>query len=293
VTLQTGDVLGARALSTGEVMAYHNGNEVINISAANWPNTAEGGFTGLWLTSAAGTVLDDYRAGNVNCTDQTPTATLTPGTCPFPPTSISDTFNRADGTPLQGSWFGGTENYSVINNQLAISGTGESIMAWSQVLSNTQEAAVKVVRVGTTTTAIRLALKVQDGSFSKPHLLASYWPAQGRLQMLSYDTTLGYIERGSYTVTLQAGDEFGVRATSTGDITMYHNGAEVLRISAANWPNTAEGGYAGLWLTSGAGTVLDDFRAGNVNCNTQTPTPTLTLTPTSTSIRVFLPYVQK
>ena len=291
VTLQAGDVLGARALSTGDVMAYRNGIEVIRLSAANWPNTAEGGFSGLWLSSAAGAVLDDYSAGNVDCTNLTPTPIRTPGTCPFPLGGISDNFNRVDGTSLAGAWFGGTSNYAVVSNQLSVTGTGEAIMAWNQLLGNNQEASVKIVNMGISTTAIRLALKVKDGGFSNPHMLVSYLPNPGRIQILTYDTTLGYIERGSYTVTLQAGDVLGARALSTGDVLAYRNGVEVIRLSAANWPNTAEGGFSGLWLSSAAGAVLDDYSAGNVNCSlapTSTPSAGGTMTET-----MFLPMVQK
>jgi hypothetical protein len=291
VTLQTGDVLGARALSTGDVMAYRNGVEVIRLSAANWPNTAEGGFSGLWLSSAAGAVLDDYSAGNVDCTNLTPTPIRTPGTCPFPLGGISDNFNRADGTSLEGSWFGGTSNYGVASNQLSVTATGEAIMAWNQLLGNNQEASVKIVNIGASTTAIRLALKVKEGRFSNPHMLVSYLPNPGRIQVLSYDTTLGYIERGSYTVTLQAGDVLGARALNTGDVMAYRNDIEVLRINAFNWPNTTEGGFSGLWLSSAVGAVLDDYRAGNVNCSpapTSTPPASGTMTET-----IFLPMIQK
>ncbi|NJM39621.1 MAG: hypothetical protein HC853_02045 [Anaerolineae bacterium] len=211
-----------------------------------------------------------------------------PGQCPFPAVGVSDDFNRADGTSLLGPWFGGISNFAIASNQLSINGTGDSIMAWNNLLGSNQEASVKIVAFSPSSAAIRLALKVQDGSFGNPHILVGYLPSQNRIQVLTYDPVVGFLERGSFAVTLQPGDVLGARALSTGSLEAYRNGTKIVSVDISNWVNNDVGGFSGLWATSAAGTLLDDYSAGNVVCNiTATPTSTpgaASATPTSTPL---------
>ena len=309
ITLQPGDVLGARALSTGFVDAFINGNKVLSADITNWVNNALGGFTGLWTTNAAGTVLDDYSAGNVACSaaptstpgaasatpTPTPTATpplVPPGLCPFPAVGVSDDFNRPDGTSLVGAWFGGVSNFAVANNQLSINGAGDSLMAWNSLLGTDQEASVRIASYNASSSAIRLFLKVADGNLGNAHILVGYLPSQNRIQVLTFEPGIGFLERGSYPVTLQPGDVLGARALSAGFVEAYVNSNKVLNINISGWVNNAAGGFTGLWATSAAGAVLDNYAAGNVACTiaaTPTSTPgaaTVTPTPTATSTPV-------
>jgi RHS repeat-associated protein len=64
VTFQAGDVFGARARTNGTVEVYRNGGLVGTANVSGWPYYASGGRIGLWLISAAATVLDDFGGGN-------------------------------------------------------------------------------------------------------------------------------------------------------------------------------------------------------------------------------------
>ena len=67
LAVQAGDIIGARALSSGTVEVYQNGNKVLTADSSAWPNNAIGGYTGVWTSNAVGAILDDFGAGSVTC----------------------------------------------------------------------------------------------------------------------------------------------------------------------------------------------------------------------------------
>lgn len=282
VAFVPGDVLGARALSTGAIDIYRNGGQILSVNVPTFVGNATGGYTGLWMTAANGTRLDNYAAGDVVCsgTTPTPTATLsgptpTPGVCTFPAAAVVDNFNRADGPNMPG-WFGGVTNYSVLGNELNV--VSDGIMAWGPNLGPNQEAYMTLSSFSAGSYAVRLALKVVDGNFGNSHILVGYLPSQGRVQVLTYTPGQGYLEVGTVPVVMQPGDVLGARALSSGSIEIYRNGAQILLVNAGGFAGNATGGYTGLWMVAASGTRLDNYGAADVNCGgapTWTPTPSL------------------
>ena len=79
------------------------------------------------------------------------------------------------------------------------------------------------------------------------------------------------------------GDQFGARATSSGQVEVYRNGALLGTRDASGWTYSGSGGYIGLWFISAGNLVLDNFGGGTVVADatpTSTPLPpTATATP--------------
>jgi len=64
-TFASGDQFGAIARSTGSVEIYKNGTLLATVDASAWTHSTDGGYIGLWVTDASGTVLDDFGGGTL------------------------------------------------------------------------------------------------------------------------------------------------------------------------------------------------------------------------------------
>ena len=56
---------GAVATASGEVRVYQNDQLLGTVDVSAWPYHAEGGYIGLWVSNAAGTLLDDFGGGTL------------------------------------------------------------------------------------------------------------------------------------------------------------------------------------------------------------------------------------
>ena len=67
-TFANGDVLGAHALSSGELRIYKNGAQIatVTLNAADHAFfNAKGGKIGIWSAAASNALLDDFGGGTV------------------------------------------------------------------------------------------------------------------------------------------------------------------------------------------------------------------------------------
>jgi hypothetical protein len=90
-----------------------------------------------------------------------------------------------------------------------------------------------------------------------------YDPSTQRVQVWSYSPAQGWVKRGAdLTMTLVAGDQFGARMTSAGQVQIYRNGILLGTRDASGWTFAASGGYIGLWYSGPGGMTMDDFGGG-------------------------------
>ena len=74
----------------------------------------------------------------------------------------------------------------------------------------------------------------------------------------------GWVQRGSYPVTLANGDQLGAAATSGGQVRVYRNGVLLTTVDVSGWPYYQGGGYIGVWMVSAEDARLDDFGGGTL-----------------------------
>lgn len=188
--------------------------------------------------------------------------TSTPGRVSFPATNILDNFNRADGS-LGSNWLGLTGAYRIVTNRAHVN-TGEDIY-WSASFDANQEVFVRLITIDQSTGEIDLLLKAQGTYYTSGLLLIYYDPAGQRAQVLSYSPSQGWQQYGSdIPLALVNGDQFGARATSSGQVQVYRNSQLVATRDTRTWAFTANGGRIGLWFVNGTNNVIDDFGGGNV-----------------------------
>lgn len=65
VTMEEGDVFGARALPNGTVQILRNNMLIGQRNVINWPHYASGGSIGMSFYSASGTHVDDFGGGTI------------------------------------------------------------------------------------------------------------------------------------------------------------------------------------------------------------------------------------
>jgi hypothetical protein len=64
-------------------------------------------------------------------------------------------------------------------------------------------------------------------------------------------------------VTFANGDQFGARATASGQVQVYRNGMLLGTRDVTAWPYYANGGYIGLWFINAGNAVFDNFGGGS------------------------------
>jgi len=217
----------------------------------------------------------------------TATPTPTPGSGGFPVTGVVDTFGRANG-PIGSSWSGTTSGYSINANQLDV-GSGEDIYWNGSPFGANQEAYVTLATIDSASSEIDLLLKAQSsGSDVNGVLEVWYDPVGHQAQVWTYSPAQSWVQRGAgIPVTFANGDQFGARATASGQVGVYRNGTLIATRDASGWTFATSGGYVGLWFIDSGNSMLDNFGGGTVNTAptataTQTRTPTATATATNT-----------
>lgn len=197
----------------------------------------------------------------------TPSPTLTPSVTPgsgtFPATGVLDNFNRADGA-IGSNWSVATVGYSIASNHLDV-GSGGAIYWSPATFGANQEAYVTLTTPDSTAEEIDLLLKHADIGQSYRLIEVWYQPANGKVQVWTYDPTADWVQRGSdIEVTFAAGDQFGARAKADGTVEVYKNGSLVGSANVSGWSYYADGGAVGMWMVSAGDAVLDDFGGGDV-----------------------------
>ena len=202
----------------------------------------------------------------------------------FPSVAVLDAFDRSNGV-LGGNWVGASYGYSIASNRLDV-GTGDAVF-WNTQYDADQEVFVTFSTVDTASAQQALILKSQSTASLTSGLIAVVYNAvTSQALVYTYAGGQGWVQRGaSIPVTFANGDQFGARASQTGIIEVYRNGALLASRTATAWTHTANGGYAGLWFVGAGNAVLDDFGGGSVtggvtNTSTTVPTDTATFTPT-------------
>jgi hypothetical protein len=180
----------------------------------------------------------------------------------FPTSVVLDTFNRANGT-IGSGWSGFTSYAAIANNLLSFG--NEAYIFWNAAaFGANQEAYVTLTSINTSASEIDLLLKSQSSStYTSGVLEVFYDPVNHLVQVWTYSPAQGWVLRGAdVPVTLAAGDQFGARMTSTGQVQVYRNGVLMGTRDASGWTFAANGGYIGLWYNGPSGMTMDNFGGG-------------------------------
>jgi hypothetical protein len=174
---------------------------------------------------------------------------------------VLDNFNRANGS-IGSSWVGLTAGYLIANNQVDVN-SGEDIY-WNTAFGANQEVFITLTKIDLTATEIDLILKGQ-GTYYTSGLVEVYYDAAGhRVQVWTYAPTQGWAVYGAdIPVTLNNGDQFGARATSSGSLEVYRNGGLIGTRNISSWTFNASGGRIGLWFVNASNSLIDNFGGGN------------------------------
>ena len=249
VTLVNGDQFGARSLHDGTVEVYQNGELLATRNVSSWPHFYKNGYIGLAFVDADDTVLDNFGGGEMEASPLT--------------TSVLDNFNRSNGG-VGANWSGTTANFAVASNHLTLSSTGEN-MYWNVASFDPDQEAYVTIATIDGSSQVGLTLKRQTSDPADGILLIVYKAADAHIQILSYDSIHGLVQRGSNVdITFEAGDVMGVKARANGAVEIYKNDVLWSIQSAADWAFMTEGGYIGLITAATSSTVLDDFGGGNI-----------------------------
>lgn len=202
----------------------------------------------------------------------TPTSTSTPTNTPtptpttsagFPGTAVLDTFNRANGG-IGAGWSGMPSGYAITANQLDV-GFGGDIFWNGASFGSSQEVFVTLVNIDPGSSEIDLLLKAQSSQTWNNGLIEVWYePSTQKIQVWTYDNSQGWVQRGAdIPVTMVNGDQFGARATATGQVQVYRNGVLLATRDISTWQFASSGGYIGLWMINSGSTLLDQFGGGN------------------------------
>ncbi len=295
------------AWTNGPLTALDNtssgGNGVYGIGTSGTFPTSNGGGANFWVD-----VIFTLNSSPTSTPTRTPTITLTPTRTPtptatssgssFPATGILDNFNRANGV-IGGNWSGTMGDFSINNNQLDVGTTTSSIGSGIQWINTSfgfdQEAYVSLSTIDPAAQEIGLYLKVHANTALK----VWYQSSMNRVFVSTYNNGL-WSPSSPISVTFSAGDRFGARAKSNGDVEVYKNSTFLGNVNVPTFSNV--GGYIGVNAVNASATLLDDFGGGDpYSCPTGfaaqasalgpgdnpcvqvTPTPTWTPSPFPTS----------
>ena len=142
----------------------------------------------------------------------------------FPSTGVLDSFDRVDG-PMGANWGGNTSGYSIAGNRLDV-GVSEDIYWNVSSAGADQEAYVTLSVVDPNAGEIGLVLRGQSANAADPGLVdVVYRPATGQVEVWTYTDTKGWVKAGDdIPVGFANGDQFGARATASGQVEVYRNG---------------------------------------------------------------------
>ncbi|MBI1881844.1 MAG: PKD domain-containing protein, partial [Chloroflexi bacterium] len=180
----------------------------------------------------------------------------------FPSTSVLDNFNRSNGA-IGSNWSGATWGYTITSNQLYNEGGGPIYWDPTSFGAN-QEVYVTLTHVESAVSEQDLLLKAQSNDDWGDGLIEVLYDAVGeRVQVWTYTAAQDWVQRGAdIPVTFANGDQFGARATASGQVEVYQNGGLLATRDVTGWPYYANGGYIGMWFIDADTSILDDFGGG-------------------------------
>jgi len=154
--------------------------------------------------------------------------------------------------------------YAITANQLDV-GFGGDIFWNGASFGSSQEVFVTLVNIDPGSSEIDLLLKAQSSQTWNNGLIEVWYePSTQKIQVWTYDNSQGWVQRGAdIPVTMVNGDQFGARATATGQVQVYRNGVLLATRDISTWQFASSGGYIGLWMINSGSTLLDQFGGGN------------------------------
>jgi hypothetical protein len=177
---------------------------------------------------------------------------------------VLDGFNRANGG-LGAAWGGNPNGYAVAGNRLDVGAGGDIYWAGTRFGAD-QEAFVTLSTSDPAAAELDLVLKAQSSSgWAGGMLEVWYEPANQRVQVWTYSSSQGWVQRGAaIAVALAEGDQLGARVSASGLVTVYRNGQVLATRDASAWTYASSTGYIGLWAEGASAALLDDFGGGTI-----------------------------
>ncbi len=196
--------------------------------------------------------------------------------CPPPPptdaclpTTILDTFNRADGN-VGANWRGATSTsfYRLAANRLDVQAGGP--LYWNPTaFGNSQAAFVTLSTVDPKGPSQGLLLKVQSGSVPEAGAIAVVYDAVAKAVRVSTLRlgALAWTSYGNTAVAFSNGDKLGACAKANGQVRVYKNDTLVKTVmlnTADQGFFNAKGGKVGVWAALAPQAFLDDFGGATI-----------------------------
>jgi hypothetical protein len=177
---------------------------------------------------------------------------------------VLDSFTRANGA-IGNAWSGSKSGYAIASNRLDVGSSGDLYWSGTRFAAD-QEAYFTLSTLDPAANELDLLLKAQGStSWSSGVLEVWYDPVNGRVQVWSYSSAQGWVQRGAdIPVTFVTGDRFGARVSASGQVQVYRNSQLLGTRDARGWTYASATGYIGLWTDNAAAAFLDDFGGGTV-----------------------------
>jgi hypothetical protein len=208
---------------------------------------------------------------------------------PFPSTPVLDNFNRAN-APLGSPWAADVAGLGVQNNAM-VQTAGYGFPIWDgDVFGPDQEAYITFKTItGSAAPERDLVLKAQGTTSSVAHIEVRYDASLAQVDVGTYQPGVGWLVQGDpIPATFAAGDRFGVRTYSNGDVEVYKNSTKIGTRPLLGWPFIDNGGRIGLTIDAINRGSFDDFGGGDVVFAVNHP-PVATITAPPDSSFYFAP----
>jgi hypothetical protein len=187
------------------------------------------------------------------------------GDPPFPATQILDDFNRPDGDPGQ-QWQQTIDgSYAILMNQLIPKDGKPEAIIWDKHYGPNQEVYVTFESFESIDAELEIFMRNQDYPNECNSLVASYNNFSGRGHVVSVDYCVNdqWFDVGEVEVTLDPGDQLGMRGYEDGTVKVYRNGVELGAWDASAWEFGKAGGRIGIFAYGlSSNVVFDDFGGG-------------------------------
>lgn len=251
-------VMGQHELQTARMKARgRRAMAVLSRSHARYHSAPA--LHGLTLSSIAAGVPVLSRTAQFNRALSASTGSFVPGSTP-----LLDDFNRADGTPVDGShpWLSfGAGVADIKSSQLSMTNDADAV--WDQVFGADQEV---YATVGNTSWPNQFILffKIQGNTGSDPYADV-YYSSSGDLFIIETYDGAAWTQRGFFVEPLTTGDKLSVRARANGMVEVYKNGVYIGGADISAWPQYANAGRIGVgwWGTNVTTFRVDDFGGGD------------------------------
>ncbi|MBW2529724.1 MAG: hypothetical protein JRI23_36445 [Deltaproteobacteria bacterium] len=186
-----------------------------------------------------------------------------PAGAPFPSTGILDGFNRPDG-PLGGTWVGEVGHYGVEESRLKHAPPDEfqdSQILYGATLCPDQEVYVTLTMVDHSASNFGLHLKVQDLSKCE-EIEVDYITETQQIEVWTCAGGVWTAHPPHVYHPLNDGQQFGARATASGQVEVYVDLALVNTVDVSSWVHGSKPGRVGLAVWEGGFGLFDDFGGG-------------------------------